>query len=104
MSNEDAVNMDERSATVDTRARIEALETHLPRNRPVANEHLSTVRGHVTAYERADSDADEENALDEIEAELEQLRTTVEEELEEGKEKAHDLIDDVEDAVSNLRQ
>jgi lipoate-protein ligase A len=104
MSSENQAETEERSDTTDTRGRIETLEAHLSPDNPIIAERLSTVRARVTEYEKADSESDEQDALDKIETELEEVRKAVEQEVDRGKETAHDLLDDLEEAVSNLRK
>ena len=91
------------SDTDATRERLEMLEAHVSPTSPPVEERLTAMRARVAEYEQADSGEEAEDALSEVEAELERLRDAVEQELEEGTSKARDLIDDIEAKLSNLR-
>lgn len=82
---------------------MEKLESHLPRDDPFASKRVSSVRAHITDYEQAETVEQERDALDRVEDEIKQLRDAIEREVEEGKQKAHELLDDLETRISNLR-
>lgn len=99
----DPTETTDRTDTAETRSRLEALEGHLPRDNTLLDRHVSVIRGHVTEYEESDSGKDQRDLVDRMEAELEHLRDAIESEVEEDTEKAHELVDRLEEKVANLR-
>lgn len=91
------------SDTEETHSRIEALEAHLSSDAALVSERLTAVRARLTEYEDAQSAKEQQDALNQVESELEELRDDIEQELEEGKSKAHDMVDQIETKLSNLR-
>lgn len=92
-----------RTEAAETRSRLEALEGQLPRDNTLIEDRLSGIRGHVTAYEEAESEDDQHDVLDSLETEIDRLRESVESEVDEGTERAHELVDRLEERVSELR-
>ncbi|MFB6087464.1 MAG: hypothetical protein ABEJ85_02995 [Haloarculaceae archaeon] len=103
MSDDESAKPAERTRAEETRARIQALESHVsPASAPVTD-RLTLVRSRLEEYELAESEEEERTALEKVETELDQLREAIERELDQGKAKAHDLVDDVEKKLSDLR-
>jgi hypothetical protein len=93
---------DEQSDATDTWTHVEKLETAFPETEPYGG-RVPMVRTHVTEYEQAETPEEERNALDKLEDEVEQLRDAVERDVDEGREKAHELLDDLESRITALR-
>lgn len=103
MSSDETASADMSTETTDAQAQVERLEAHLSPEDPLLTERLSTVRAGVIKYERAETESDEQDALDTVEAELEKARDAIEREVDEGKRKAFDRLDDLEERISELR-
>lgn len=86
-----------------TRSRIDALEAHVGAGNGRIRDRISGLHSRVADYEDASSEAEKASAVEEMESELSDIRDAVEEDLEEGKSKANELIDGIEAKLSKLR-
>lgn len=100
MSSDDAEPTGERD---DPRSRMEALESHVTPENPLVAERVSLMRSRMAEYDRAESEPERREILERIEAQIGEIRDAVEREVDEGKERAHDLIDEIERTLSALR-
>lgn len=91
------------SETEETHSRIEALEAHLSSDAAEVSERLTRIRARLTDYENAESARKRQDALDEVESELQEVRTAIEREVEAGKDEAHDIVDQIETNLSILQ-
>lgn len=86
----------------EVRSDVDTLVKHTPNEGSLVTERVSTVRAQLDEYERAGTDKTRRDTLSELESELESLRDDIEKELSEGRARAHEIVDDIEQKLKNL--
>lgn len=103
MGNDDAAETAPGGETDVQRSRIEALEAHVSPQNPLIAERVSLMHARLKEYEQTESDAERRDLIEQVEARLDEVRDAIEEEVDQGESKAHDLLDDIERRLAKLR-
>jgi len=98
------MSSDTANAKIDTNedayARIAALEAHVSADSTRVGERLDVLKTKVEEYDRVNIETDKRDAWERIESELDRIRDAIEEEVDQGERRAHELVDDIEASLS----